>query len=225
MTMHQAPNQRRLHRQRGAALAETAVIISFTLLLMLGALQIALLGFGQISADGAAFVASLADSTGYANPQGLGASIFPGIEQSNISMSTATGAVVGTATMGVPGLGALPGLGSITSEQGDDIEPYTTLSQDQAPQPFTFAVDANLANFCVDGAQCTSDHPMTLAQHINQSGNGINGQFTEWDCHQTAFQSLSFPSTLPTPGPTWDITNSSSPEYTIYQWDSGATCP
>ncbi|MDP9023790.1 MAG: hypothetical protein M3N13_00260, partial [Candidatus Eremiobacteraeota bacterium] len=123
-------------------MAETAVIVSFSLLLVLGALQIFLLGFGQISSDGASFVASVAASTGYANPQGLGASIFPGIKAVNITTNAAGGTVVGKATVAVPGLGAMPGLGSFTTEQGADIEPYTTLSQGLGPQPFTFAVDA-----------------------------------------------------------------------------------
>ena len=206
-------------------MAETAVIVSFSLLLVLGALQIFLLGFGQISSDGASFVASIAASTGYANPAGLGASIFPGIKQVNITTNASGGTVVAKATVSVPGLGAMPGLGSLTQEQGADIEPYTSLSQGLGPQPFTFAVTANLANFCSNGASCSSSYAMTLAQHINPSGSGVNGQFQEWDCHRTAYLALAFPSSLPTPGPTWDVTNTASAEHTIYAWDTGTTCP
>lgn len=211
-------------RQRGAAMAETAVITSFALLVVLGALQIGLLGFAQISTDGAAFIASVADSSGYANPQGLAASIFPGVPQANITLTAAGGAVVGKANVAVPSLGALPGISGPTTEQGVDLEPFTTESQGLGPQPFTFAVDANLANYCINGTACTSNHAMELAQYINPAGNGINGQFTEWDCHRDAYLSLNFPSALPTPGPTWDATNSSSPEYKIYQWDAGVMC-
>ena len=203
-------------------MAETAVILSFALLLVLGALQIFLLGFGQISSDGAAFVAALAASTGYANPQGLGASIFPGINQVNITTNASGGTVVAKASIGVPGLGALPGLGSLTTEQGADIEPYSSTSQ--SPQPFTFAVAANLANFCSNGESCSSNYSMTLAQHLNQFGNGVNGQFEEWGCHARVYASLGFPASLPTPGPTWDVTNPGSSENTIYAWDTGTPC-
>lgn len=205
-------------------MAETAVIVSFALLLVLGALQIFLLGFGQMSTDGASFVAAVAASTGYANPQGLGASIFPGIRQADITTNASGGTVVAKASIGIPGLGALPGLGSLTTEQGADIEPYTGLSQGLGPQPFTFAVSANLANFCSDGAECSSDYSMTLAQHLDSTGNGVNGQFEEWGCHARVYASLRFPSSLPTPGPTWDVTNPASNEYTIYAWDSGTAC-
>lgn len=206
-------------------MAETAVIISFALLLILGTLQIFLLGFGQISTDGAAFLASLAASTGYADPQGLSASIFPGVKLVNITTNVSNGTVTGNASVSVPGLGAMPGLGNLTVEQGGDIEPYTTLSQGLPPQPFTFAVDANLANYCANGSSCTSNYPMTLAQHINPTGSGINGQFQEWDCHRSAYAALAFPASLPTPGPAWDVTNAGSAEHTIYSWDSGTTCP
>jgi len=216
---------KRLSDQRGAAMAETAVIVSFALLLVLGALQIFLLGFGQISSDGASFLAAIAASAGYANPQGLGASIFPGIKQVNITTNIGGGTVVGQASIGVPGLGAIPGLGSLTTEQGADIEPYTSLSQGLGPQPFTFAVTANLANFCSDGVSCSSNYAMTLAQHINPSGSGVNGQFQEWNCHGIAYAALVFPLILPTPGPTWDATNAASYEHTIYAWDTGTTCP
>jgi hypothetical protein len=205
-------------------MAETAVIVSFALLLLLGALQIFLLGFGQISSDGASFVAALAASTGYANPQGLGSTIFPGIKEVNITTNAGGGTVVAKASIGVPGLGAMPGLGALTTEQGADIEPYTTLSQGIGPQLFTFAVTANLSNYCSDGTMCTSNYAMTLAQHLSQYGNGTNGQFEEWGCHATVYASLAFPATLPTPGPTWDVNNSGSSEHTIYAWDTGTAC-
>ena len=46
------------HRQRGAALAEVAVLISFTLLVIFGMLQIILVGYLQIAGDSAVFVAA-----------------------------------------------------------------------------------------------------------------------------------------------------------------------
>ena len=208
-------------------MAEMAVIVSFALLVVLGALQIFLLGFGQMSSDGAAFVASLAASTGYANPQGLSASIFPGIKQANISIdtTTSTGVAIGKATTSIPGIGSLPGLAALTTEQGSDIEPYTTISQHVKPEVFSFGVDANLANYCINGTSCASTHSMTLAQHLKYIAMGPNGQFEEWYCHQTAYQGLAFPSALPTPGPTWDVNNAASREYKIYHWDTGTTCP
>ena len=43
------------HRQRGAALPETALVLTLLLMVVIGAIRVAVVGYQQVSADGAAF--------------------------------------------------------------------------------------------------------------------------------------------------------------------------
>ena len=80
---------------RGSALPETAITISVVLLLMLGAIRVALLGYLQLSADGAAYLASheytlqnirtqIMGSSSL-NPAAAAATAFPAIAASDIT--------------------------------------------------------------------------------------------------------------------------------------------
>ena len=51
---------------RGAALPETALVLSFVLVIVLGAIQMGVVGALQLMADGAAFVAAHEYSLNYA---------------------------------------------------------------------------------------------------------------------------------------------------------------
>ncbi len=77
-------------RVRGAALAETAIVVSFTLLVIFGAIQIALVGFVQTQLDGATFLYSHTVSLGSSNSAAIDASlgpIFPSLPLANWSPS------------------------------------------------------------------------------------------------------------------------------------------
>jgi hypothetical protein len=64
-------------RVRGAALAETAIVVSFTLLVIFGAIQIALVGFVQTQLDGATFMYSHEVSLGSSNSADIDAALGP----------------------------------------------------------------------------------------------------------------------------------------------------
>ncbi|MGZ3497526.1 MAG: TadE/TadG family type IV pilus assembly protein [Vulcanimicrobiaceae bacterium] len=213
---------------RGNTLPETAIILAVALMMMLGALQIALYGFGQASADGAAFVASNSFANGGATPEPMAASVFPGIAQNNIVLSTPRpGVVIGTATTTMPGLAFVPGMPSSLPIAGADIEPLTSTAQGGPPPPFTFSVKANLKNYCTPTSLCPypAQHCMYLAQALDNSGNGKNGQFSEWYYHANTFASVSWPRQRPSSiaGSNLDPGVPGSTENTIYSWDASVT--
>lgn len=216
-----------LHASRASALPETAIVISVVLMLMLGAMQVALYGYAQVSADGAAFVAANAVSNSSPTaPATLAASVFPGIAAANISTKLQGNVVVSQATTKVAGLAFAPGMPSSLVISGADIEANAP-SKSGMPANFSFGATANLNNYCPGGYTCTfpTTYAMHLAQNLDYSGNGHNGVFEEWYCHNSTYSSVSFPSSRPAPGPNWDPANpASGAEYTIYQWDSGAPC-
>jgi hypothetical protein len=218
---------------RGNTLPETAIMLTVALMMMLGALQIALYGFGQVSADGAAFVASNSAANGGTSPGPLAAAVFPGIAQSNISLSTPRpGVIIGQATTTMPGLAFVPGMPSSLTISGADIEPYTPTAQGGTPPPYQFSVSANLNNYCAPNGACTypAPHCMYFAQTIDYTGNGKNGRFSEWYYHADTFSSIGWPSQRPASyqaiaGTNLDPYTAGTTENTIYSWDAGApTC-
>ncbi len=62
---------------RGTALVETAVTLSFTLLLLFGALQMALIGYFQLQLDGATFFFTHEYASGSTNVNGLNTALGP----------------------------------------------------------------------------------------------------------------------------------------------------
>ncbi|GAC1656912.1 MAG: hypothetical protein NVS9B12_08770 [Vulcanimicrobiaceae bacterium] len=211
---------------RANALPETALSLSLVLMLLYGSIQVALYGFGQVSADGAAFVAANAVTNNSSAPAAAAAAIFPGIAQSNISTSTSQpNVVVAQASTKMPGLPFVPGMPGTLQISGADIEAYTGGSK--TPINFAFASNANLNNYCPYQHTCVfpSTYAVHLAQNLDYSGNGKNGVFEEWYCHVNTYGSVSFPAQRPAPSASWDPSNpGSGAEYTIYQWDSGASC-
>lgn len=212
---------------RANALPETAIVISVVLMLMYGAMLIALYGFGQVSADGAAFVAANAVSNhSLTAPGTAGAAVFPGISAANIATSVQGNVVVAQATTRMPGLPFVPGIAQTLVLSGADIEANAP-AKSTLPINFSFGVQGNLNNYCPYQSTCVfpSTHPMHLAQALDYSGNGKNGVFAEWYCHVSTYGSVGFPSVRPTPGARWNPASSASgAEYSIYQWDAGAAC-
>ena len=211
---------------RAAALPETAIVLSFVLMVMYGAMQIALYGFAQASADGAAFVAANAVANNSSkDPATLGAATFPGVKPGAISTKLQGNTVIAQASTTMPGLPLVPGMPSSLTISGSDIEANAPGKTTTAN--FSFGATANLNNYCQAGYACAfpATYAMHLAQNLDYSGNGKNGVFEEWYCHVNTYGTVSFPSTRPARGPAWDPANpASGAEYTIYQWDNGAPC-
>jgi hypothetical protein len=67
-----------MDRQRGTALAEVAVVVSFTLIMLFGILQFVLLGYYQLASDAAVFFGAHQYALGYTSPANLaGTGMFP----------------------------------------------------------------------------------------------------------------------------------------------------
>jgi hypothetical protein len=87
---------------RGTALAETAIVLSFTLLVIFGAIQIALVGFFQMQLDGATFMYSHAVAIGSTNSSDIESSlspIFPNVPMANLSETAGNPVSTSTTTM------------------------------------------------------------------------------------------------------------------------------
>jgi hypothetical protein len=220
-------------RTRGTALPETAITIGLALLLVLGAGQMAIIGYTQISADGAAFIAAHAQSE---NPSANGVtaatSVFSNFGSSNFATPTASPSMVPyTVTQSVGGFLMMPGLASTYSVTGKDIE-YQPAGSGATPAPFEFSIPTEvLLNYCNPNAGCSppSNYTIYLAQGVNNgNGNGVNGTFSEWQCHQKYYAQLDWQQKA-YPGSysaiagdkTYDPYQNNSVENNIYSWDSG----
>ena len=214
--------------ERGTALPETAMVIGIALVIMLGAVQTTVIGFSQVSADGAAFVAAhttAMDSN--ASASSIVTTTYPNFNADAVAVSSpAPNLQQVTISKKVDGFLMVPGLASSYQLTGADIE--FTPGNAGAPQTFSFAIDAKLNNYCPDSGPC-SPRAMYLAQYVNTTanGNGWNGPFTEWRCHQQYYASLNWPHQRPLgglAGSQYDPQWSKSLEYPIYSWDAGTTC-
>lgn len=219
-------------RTRGAAMAETALTVGLSLLLVLGAAQMALLGYTQISADGAAFIAA---HTQAQNPSANGITaatgVFSQFSSSNFSTPSPSPSMQPmTVSKSLSGFSLMPGLASTYTVTGKDVE-YSPAGGAATPAPFSFANTATLLNYCDPHGNCTlpsTTYTMYLAQGVgNGNGNGANGIFSEWRCHQRAYAGLNW-GAYPQGGynaikgdKTFDPYTNGSTENTIYGWDSG----
>ncbi|MEO9171211.1 MAG: TadE/TadG family type IV pilus assembly protein [Candidatus Baltobacteraceae bacterium] len=77
---------------RGAALAETAVVLSFLLLLLFGTMQLAVAGYFQMQLDAAAFEYAHTYALGATDPAALAqvAQLFPNVPTSGIAFSASS---------------------------------------------------------------------------------------------------------------------------------------
>lgn len=217
---------------RGAALVETALSVGLVLMLVLATAQMGMIGFTQITADGAAFIAAHAASADpNATPQAVAHSVFGNIAAANIVPTPAPGFAKYVVTQSVAGFPLPPGVASSYTITGSDVELRPSPPPGNAPS-YSFGANAVLRNYCLQGTVCgfPSAHTMHLAQTIVPGGNGINGQFQEWGCHDQYFEALlsDFPSTRPEEPPqagtALDMTTPGTDEYKIYSWDNGTPC-
>ncbi|MHB8356047.1 MAG: TadE/TadG family type IV pilus assembly protein [Vulcanimicrobiaceae bacterium] len=223
-----------IRRARGTALPETALMIGIVLLILLGASQLAIISFTQASVNGAAFIAAHEVAS---DPNASAASVinqaFPQLGNATVTLTPGNNVLSAVVTKSVGGFILLPGVASTYQVVGGDVE-YAPTGVQATPAPFAFAVTATLDNYCPYHGSCSlpSSYSMYLAQNMNPQGdgNGQNGTFAEWQCHQQYFAALVqgngfFPQARPTPSSLYDPNNHDSPEYPIYRWDTGShTC-
>jgi hypothetical protein len=223
---------------RGTALVETALSVGVSLLLVLGAAQMALIGYTQISADGAAFIAA---HTVAQNPSANGVNaatqVFTNTESGDYS-TPSPGPELDPVLVqkNVAGFSLIPGVASSYNIAGKDLE-YAPANVSATPAPFTFSVTAYLYNAC-NATNCNnlpSNSQIYLAQSVQAgNGNGANGQFAEWRCHQRYFAKLvrDFPNSYPTysgnngynayvKGTQLDLWKNGTDENNVYGWDTG----
>lgn len=213
----------------GVALPETALMLSICLIVIFGAARMAIIGFTQAATDGGSFVAAhaLAMNPSASAPSVI-QSVFPQFATGDIGAPGSTGNFqTQTVSKTVDGFPLLNLKKSYTITGGDvELKPQGAAG---APQAFNFgASGTSIVNFCDPKKTCkaVTTRSVWLAQSVDTSGNGQgwNGAFKEWRCHQQSFASLNFPSTRPSGGLAssgYDWTVSTTVESTIYSWDSG----
>lgn len=214
--------------ERGSAMPETAMVLGTALVILLGAVQMTTLGFSQISADGAAFVAAHTVAVDKnANGSAAAQSALPAFAPDAVALSTPLPNIEqATVSKNVDGFSLVPGAASAYALSAGDQE-YTSGGSAQ-PGPFAFAIHATLNNYCDDYGACTP-RSMYLAQTIDETGNGQgwNGPFNEWRCHQQYYASLNFPASRPSGGlrgSPYDPQARGTTENAIYSWDTGSSC-
>jgi hypothetical protein len=220
-----------MRARRGTALPETALVIGVSLLVILGAAQMTLIGYSQVGADGAAFVAAHSVAVNpSANGTTTATSVFGQFAAANFTTpSPVPNVIQSQVSKNVGGFTLLAGGRATFNVRGADRE-YSPAQTSSTPSPFNFGVTATLLNDCDPTGNCTlpSSTSIYLAQAVGTGhGNGVNGLFAEWQCHQKYFASLNWPATRPQnyiaiKGGNFDVKTQGSTEQNIYSWDKGA---
>lgn len=220
-------------RTRGTALPETALTMGLALLIVLGAAQMAIIGYTQISADGAAFVAAHEQAQNpSANGVAAASSVFSQFGSEDFSSPSPSPSLLPmTVSKSLSGFSLMPGLASSYSITGKDVE-YAPDGAGATPAPYRFSIDATLLNYCDPTIPCSlpsSGHSIYLAQGVGDgNGNGANGIFSEWRCHQQYYAKVNWPSSYPDGyaaiqgDKVLDPYTNNSIENNIYSWDSGS---
>lgn len=195
------------HATRGLAMTETAIVMAVVLLALFGGVQMAVIGYMQAAADGASFVAAHAQAlNSSANGPAVAQTPFP-IVGGNVTMGAPSGAVSASTSLTTGGLLMMGDLPPTYNVYGGDVEP--TFSGGTGGANGTFAYNAGfnitpltkLKNFCSNTGTCAA-RAIYLAQRLDSTGNGLNGQYKEWTCHLNAYQQLQkdLPATIGTGG-------------------------
>ncbi|TAM56265.1 hypothetical protein EPN52_14200 [bacterium] len=228
--------------RRGVAIPETVLTIGFTMLILFGAIRLALVAYLQTQSDASAYIAahtvaqnpqsSLAADQSYATS--VIQAVFPHVQTSRLNLTTTGTSVSGSLVQTTDGL-PVPGAPSTISLAARAVEPIAQATPG-ATAPYTFSITAGLSNYCATPALpyqtstlCPSQqsYQLYVAQGVSVQTNGqqgINGRFTEWVCHSNYYSSVGFPAQRPQggEGSLWDPSNHQSSEYAIYQWDQGS---
>jgi hypothetical protein len=224
----------KMRNVRGVALPETALVIGLSMLVILGAAQMTIIGYSQVAADGAAFTAAHARAANPAaalNGTTAAISVFPQFVASNFTTPSPAPANISQSqvTKSVGGFSLLPGGRATFNVRGSDVE-YAPAQTSATPAPFAFSVSATLYNDCDPTGNCSlpSNVSIWLAQNPGSgNGNGVNGIFSEWQCHQKYYASVNWPATRPSNYSTINGTNldpktHGTAENNIYSWDGGS---
>lgn len=205
---------------RGAAMIETAIVLSMVLVIILGAMQLAMAGYYQATSEGAAFIGAHAasiNSNGQAADQTYGYSVaqkgFPGLPASKFTLTNPqTNFIQVIVDQNAGGLMLVPGANKNIRTVAGDIEPIlANILPNTGSTNSGFAVQASLVNYCVfqnaNRTNCSS-RTIYLAQfdNIDGNGNGKNGQFAEWNCRPTYFEPYGggyFPTVYPATAGVW----------------------
>jgi hypothetical protein len=216
--------------ERGTALAETALMVGFAIMIVFNALQLAVMGIMQLHTDAVAFTAARYVAEGGTQANYPAANFPPAV---TLSVAAPAGQIVtATATASVPGL-IMVGAPSSVTLQGQHQEAPWGGTVNAIPAFSISEKNTQLVN-AYSGVQLTgtpSTRPICLAHSINATGNGNgnNAVFATFQAHSSTFSKVNFPSSWSaTLDPQWDITNKkafNTDEATIYGWDKTATNP
>jgi Flp pilus assembly protein TadG len=162
-----------LRSQRGNALPETIVVASFLMMMVFGTLNLTLLGYNQVQADGAAFVgartASLTAQTNPSNAQSAAqteiAAVFPHVSATQVAVASGGTSVVASAASVNATSPSLPFFND------KDSGPLKILSHAAEPTTFSSPPPTDIA-FQVNSA--------TLANYTNWSTKVSN---ISWQAH------------------------------------------
>ncbi|HWT06805.1 MAG TPA: TadE/TadG family type IV pilus assembly protein [Xanthomonadales bacterium] len=214
---------------RGSALTETALAIGVVMTVLLGTLQLGILGSTQTAADGAAFVAAHTyaqnPTRGTSYAVTAATSAFTKIPASALTVTTAGGIVTAKTATTAAGIN-VPGAPATVAMQSSAAERVPAAA---GASPGAFSVTATLKNYRDASGNPNSSYPLGIAQ-TQGTGIGTNLRFTEWECRQAYYSTLVFPTKRPVgffqAGP-WSFFDASyfySPLEDIYEWDDGTAC-
>lgn len=227
-----------MRAERGTALAETALVVGFALVVVFNAFELALLGFNQLHADGAAFLG--------ARVQALSGSSTTAQSTTNAALPPATTLVFSTpagfsqaiATRTSPGLLMIPGMSGSFSVRGQGLEPIPTAST--SPIYAFAAPNTSLVNYYAQGVADSASTPGTRAIFLSQTIDAATTSdvFHQWREHQRCYASISFPAaysatqtssngttyTVNARTNPWATFTANSAEANIYALDGGGSC-
>jgi len=164
------------HGRRGNALPETSLLVSVSMLLLFGAVQEAIFGFDQVTADGATFMASQksvamkGSGAGLADAQKVISLIFPRVPQSTVSIATSssgqplfeTSVLESVHPLGVPGVWM----------------PNDVTIQSREVEPGVASGNAGVPSLCFAdvGANATPTYNLGMGTVLNPSSGTVNSQ-------------------------------------------------
>jgi Flp pilus assembly protein TadG len=219
------------HSTRGNALPETAMVMAFISMVLLGAVRLAIVGYTQAQADGATFVAAhaLARDSSATNTtvNAIVKGIFPSVSTTgspSLSMNTANGQTYADYEPTL-NLSLVPGVTASIKIRSHAVEaqlPAAQITSGSTNISVPLVTLQNYVNGTIPGVNgTTASYQFYVAQYVDASGNGKNGRFGEWYCHYTAYSNLV--SDLPSvyPGSSYTMSGAlTNDEKTIYKWDS-----
>lgn len=155
---------------RGNGLPETMIVMSLLLMLLFGAVNLTLIGYGQISADGASYIAARAAavSSPSSAPSAAAAQVaeaFPRVAPSSLTLSDSSILAAALVAMTAPGLSS----GSLTRISAREIEPLGP-SATLPPSGIAFSVSsATLKNYVSPAGVPNANYQAALATRIDVS--------------------------------------------------------